>query len=97
MCRATRLPSALLQRESATILDTWHTLGMRGTGSADIAVTDLFVPEHLTSGEPKQLVRARRNGSLRDSLLEEDGFELSIPRKFQQTKLESRKRIEFPP
>jgi alkylation response protein AidB-like acyl-CoA dehydrogenase len=38
---------AFLQRESATILDTWHTLGMRGTGSADFAVTDLFVPEHL--------------------------------------------------
>lgn len=35
-------------RESATILDTWHTLGMRGTGSADIAVTDVFVPEHRT-------------------------------------------------
>ena len=35
-------------RESAAILDTWHTLGMRGTGSADIAVTNLFVPEHRT-------------------------------------------------
>jgi indole-3-acetate monooxygenase len=35
-------------RHSATILDTWHTLGMRGTGSADIAVRDLFVPEHHT-------------------------------------------------
>jgi alkylation response protein AidB-like acyl-CoA dehydrogenase len=39
---------AFFPRESATILDTWHTLGMRGTGSADYAVTDLFVPEHLT-------------------------------------------------
>ena len=39
---------AFIRRESATILDTWHTLGMRGTGSADYAVTDLFVPEHLT-------------------------------------------------
>jgi len=39
---------AFLRRESATILDTWHTLGMRGTGSADFAVTDLFVPDHLT-------------------------------------------------
>jgi alkylation response protein AidB-like acyl-CoA dehydrogenase len=39
---------AFLRRESATILDTWHTLGMRGTGSADFTVTDLFVPEHLT-------------------------------------------------
>jgi alkylation response protein AidB-like acyl-CoA dehydrogenase len=35
-------------RESATLLDTWHTLGMRGTGSTDIAVTDFFVPEHCT-------------------------------------------------
>lgn len=33
------------RREEATILDTWHTLGMRGTGSADIAVKDLFVPD----------------------------------------------------
>jgi indole-3-acetate monooxygenase len=39
---------AFLPRESATIRDTWHTLGMRGTGSADFAVTDLFVPEHRT-------------------------------------------------
>lgn len=31
--------------EEAMILDTWHTLGMRGTGSADIAVKDLFVPD----------------------------------------------------
>jgi alkylation response protein AidB-like acyl-CoA dehydrogenase len=35
-------------RESAMLLDTWHTLGMRGTGSTDIAVTDFFVPEHRT-------------------------------------------------
>src|SRR5215469_6676475 len=39
---------AFFRRESATILDTWHTLGMRGTGSADYVVKDLYVPEHLT-------------------------------------------------
>jgi alkylation response protein AidB-like acyl-CoA dehydrogenase len=39
---------AFFRREAATILDTWHTLGMRGTGSADYAVRDLYVPEHLT-------------------------------------------------
>ena len=30
----------------AEILDTWHTMGMCGTGSHDIAVRDLFVPSH---------------------------------------------------
>ncbi|HVR41909.1 MAG TPA: acyl-CoA dehydrogenase family protein, partial [Thermoanaerobaculia bacterium] len=33
-------------RKEATILDTWHTVGMRGTGSADYEVRDLFVPDH---------------------------------------------------
>jgi len=27
------------------VLDTWHTLGMRGTGSNDVAVEGLFIPE----------------------------------------------------
>jgi indole-3-acetate monooxygenase len=37
--------AVIFRRDEATILDTWHTLGMRGTGSADIAVKDLFVPD----------------------------------------------------
>ena len=28
------------------VVDVWHTAGMRGTGSHDIVVTDVFVPEH---------------------------------------------------
>ena len=36
-------------RNPPRILDTWHTLGMRGTGSTDYAVTDLFVPDHMTA------------------------------------------------
>jgi len=27
------------------VLDTWHTLGMRGTGSNDVAVEGLFIPD----------------------------------------------------
>lgn len=36
-------------RADASILDTWFTLGMRGTGSTDYAVNDLFVPDRLTA------------------------------------------------
>ncbi|ORV53499.1 acyl-CoA dehydrogenase [Mycobacterium europaeum] len=28
------------------VADTWHTAGMRGTGSHDVVVTDVLVPEH---------------------------------------------------
>jgi alkylation response protein AidB-like acyl-CoA dehydrogenase len=38
-----------LPADQATILDTWHTLGMRGTGSHDVAVSDLFIPERHTA------------------------------------------------
>jgi alkylation response protein AidB-like acyl-CoA dehydrogenase len=30
------------------IIDTWHTTGMRGTGSQDVAVSDAFVPAERT-------------------------------------------------
>jgi len=31
--------------ERVTIMDTWHTLGMRGTGSNDVMIAGAFVPE----------------------------------------------------
>jgi alkylation response protein AidB-like acyl-CoA dehydrogenase len=33
----------------AAIVDNWHTLGMRGTGSDDVLMHDLFVPNHRTA------------------------------------------------
>ena len=40
--------------DQATILDTWATTGMRGTGSQDFVVDDVFVPSAHTCflGEP---------------------------------------------
>ncbi|MFM7332992.1 MAG: acyl-CoA dehydrogenase family protein [Tabrizicola sp.] len=36
---------ASMKAAEVRILDTWHTLGMRGTGSHDVVLDDLFVPE----------------------------------------------------
>jgi alkylation response protein AidB-like acyl-CoA dehydrogenase len=35
---------AVFKAEEAEILDNWHTLGMRGTGSFDFRAEDVFVP-----------------------------------------------------
>jgi alkylation response protein AidB-like acyl-CoA dehydrogenase len=35
-------------REGCEIIDTWNVMGMRGTGSHDISVTDVYVPKSRT-------------------------------------------------
>ena len=37
---------ALLPRTDYSIVDTWFPSGMRGTGSKDIVIQDVFVPQH---------------------------------------------------
>jgi alkylation response protein AidB-like acyl-CoA dehydrogenase len=36
-----------LDAPGVTVLDTWNTLGMRGTASNDVALDDVFVPDEL--------------------------------------------------
>jgi hypothetical protein len=39
---------AYLPRDSCHMIDTWHVMGMRGRGSHDVTVTDVFVPTART-------------------------------------------------
>jgi len=39
----------LFRKDKATITDTWHVMGLRGTASNDYEVTDLFVPEEYST------------------------------------------------
>jgi alkylation response protein AidB-like acyl-CoA dehydrogenase len=47
--------SFLLQPSEVTLLDTWHTTGMRGTGSHHFEASDIFVPEErvFSTSRPK--------------------------------------------
>jgi indole-3-acetate monooxygenase len=37
---------AALRRSDLEVLDTWHTTGLRGTGSHDVLADEVFVPQH---------------------------------------------------
>jgi alkylation response protein AidB-like acyl-CoA dehydrogenase len=39
---------AFVPRDEVTFTDGWHVQGLRGTGSYDYTVTDIFVPEYRT-------------------------------------------------
>ncbi|SNR23173.1 acyl-CoA dehydrogenase family protein [Actinomadura mexicana] len=53
----------LLPREEVSVHDVWQTSGMRGTGSNDIEVADVFVPAHR-SVPLLDLAEGRSPGSL---------------------------------
>ena len=38
----------LLPKKDFEVVDTWHTMGLKATGSNDIVVKDVFVPEYRT-------------------------------------------------
>ena len=43
-----------LKGEGVTILDTWHVLGMRGSGSHDVELKNVFLPDAAISGRREQ-------------------------------------------
>jgi indole-3-acetate monooxygenase len=50
----------LVRLSQCEILDTWHTTGLRGTGSNDIRMTDVFVPaEHTFSFQDPNLIKRK--------------------------------------
>lgn len=51
-----------LPRRDVEILDTWHTTGLAGSGSADFTVTDHFVPFEHSFARHEMVVR--REGAL---------------------------------
>jgi alkylation response protein AidB-like acyl-CoA dehydrogenase len=50
-------------KSKATMIDTWQVVGLRGTGSDDYKVTDLFVPERYSFTRESDADR-RENGAL---------------------------------
>lgn len=36
----------IIPRNDYTIIDTWHTVGLRGSSSNDVVVNEAFIPEH---------------------------------------------------
>lgn len=51
----------LLPRADCDIVDTWFAVGLRGSGSKDVVVRDVFVPEHRTIN-PNQAGDSDRTG-----------------------------------
>jgi alkylation response protein AidB-like acyl-CoA dehydrogenase len=43
-----RDPQAFIPKQDLTVVDTWYTMGMRGTDSNDVAVKEAFVPTART-------------------------------------------------
>jgi alkylation response protein AidB-like acyl-CoA dehydrogenase len=50
----------LFPASEATLLDTWHTIGLRGTASDSYSVDDIFVPEAFSSTREDPTLRRER-------------------------------------
>lgn len=62
----------IVHGDDIEIIETWNTLGMRASGSHDIVITDVFVPE-------KDVVALRRPGEKSERMTDGGGWMLHIP------------------
>jgi alkylation response protein AidB-like acyl-CoA dehydrogenase len=61
---ASELPRfAVLPRGAFEILETWHVAGLRGSGSHDVRVDDVLVPEEDLARAPGAMLAERRNAA----------------------------------
>jgi len=57
-----RLLEVVVPRASYQVVDTWNVAGLRGSGSHDVAIDDLFVPDRFTTRVSYE--RLRESGPL---------------------------------
>jgi 3-hydroxy-9,10-secoandrosta-1,3,5(10)-triene-9,17-dione monooxygenase len=50
---------AIIDRATYSIVDNWRTVGMRGTGSRQVVVEEVFVPDYRTIVPPRDAFNAR--------------------------------------
>jgi 3-hydroxy-9,10-secoandrosta-1,3,5(10)-triene-9,17-dione monooxygenase len=57
----------LIPRENVEVIDNWFVAGMQGTGSSDVSVEDVFVPEYHTVSTAKFMDGSHPGASLHDN------------------------------
>ena len=58
------LREALIPSSELEILDTWHVSGLRGSGSHDVAASNVFVPEERVTAVMQTGMQPRETGTL---------------------------------
>jgi 3-hydroxy-9,10-secoandrosta-1,3,5(10)-triene-9,17-dione monooxygenase len=59
----------LLPKADCRIVDDWHTLGLRGTGSKSVVVENVFVPDHRTVSYDDLMAGKAPGGAIHESPL----------------------------
>lgn len=71
----------LIPRSDYTILDDWHTMGLKGTGSKTVVVDDVFIPDERVLRVKEMSVGGAPGASIHPGVLYQAGFEFvfSLP------------------